>query len=81
MLSEYLIKKLKIAKYKTLEDGSCFGAIPGLRGVWANAKNLRECKKELGEVLEEWMMLKIRNKENIPGFEIKIDRRELVRNA
>ena len=81
MLSEYIKKKLKAAKYKTLKDGSYFGEIPGLKGVWANAKNLRECKKELGEVLEDWMILKVRSKESIPGFDIKIDRRELVRNA
>ena len=81
MLSEYIKKKLKAAKYKTLKDGSYFGEIPGLKGVWANAKNLRECKKELGEVLEDWMILKVRSKESIPGFDIKIDRLELVRNA
>ena len=81
MLSEYIKKKLKVAKYKTLKDGSHFGEIPGLKGVWANSKNLRECKKELSEVLEDWLILKVRNKESIPGFDIKIDRRELVRNA
>jgi predicted RNase H-like HicB family nuclease len=81
MLSEYIKKKLKVAKFKMLKDGSYFGEIPGLKGVWANSKNLRECKKELSEVLEDWLILKVRNKESIPGFDIKIDRRELVRNA
>ncbi|MBU3925702.1 type II toxin-antitoxin system HicB family antitoxin [Patescibacteria group bacterium] len=81
MLSEFLSKKLKNAQYKLLKDGSYFGEISGLRGVWANAKNLEDCRKELQEVLEDWLVLKVRNKEKIPGFTIKIDRRQLVKHA
>lgn len=81
MLSEYISKKLKGARYKFLKDGTYFGEIPGLRGVWANAKNLEDCRRELQEVLEDWLLLKVQSHEKIPGFEIKIDRRELVRNA
>ncbi|MBU1159965.1 type II toxin-antitoxin system HicB family antitoxin [Patescibacteria group bacterium] len=81
MLSEFLSKKLKNAQYKLLKDGSYFGEILGLRGVWANAKNLEDCRKELQEVLEDWFVLKVRNKEKIPGFTIKIDRRQLVKHA
>jgi predicted RNase H-like HicB family nuclease len=81
MLSEYIEKKLKTAKYKLLEDGSYFGEIPGLRGVWASAKNLEYCRKELREVLEDWLLLKVRSGEKISGFEIKFDRRQLVKYA
>ena len=76
MLSEYLNKKLGSARYKILKDGSYFGEIPGLRGVWANAKNLENCRQELKEVLEDWFLMKIRAKERIPGFEIKICSRQ-----
>lgn len=81
MLSEYIEKKLKTAKYKLLKDGSYFGEIPGLKGVWANAKNLEDCRKELREVLEDWLLLKVRFGEKISGFEIRFDRRELVKHA
>ncbi len=81
MFSEYIAKKLKEAKYKLLKDGTYFGEIPGLRGVWANAKNLADCRKGLQEVIEDWALLKIRDNEKIPGFELKIDRRALVKNA
>ena len=79
MLSEFIEKKLKAARYKFLKDGSYFGEIPGLKGVWANAKNLEDCRKKLKEVLEDWLLLKVRDKERVPGFSLKIDRRELVR--
>jgi len=81
MLSEYIEKKLKTAKYKLLKDGSYFGEIPGLKGVWANAKNLEDCRKELQEVLEDWLLLKVRFGERISGFEVQFDRRQLVKYA
>lgn len=39
MLTDFIEKKLKIAKYKLLKDGSYFGVIPGTTGVWSNVKN------------------------------------------
>jgi len=54
MLSEFIAKNLKKAQYKLLKDGSYFGEIPGLPGVWANAKNLEDCRLELQGVLNEW---------------------------
>ncbi|KKQ22711.1 MAG: antitoxin HicB [Candidatus Staskawiczbacteria bacterium RIFCSPLOWO2_12_FULL_37_15] len=78
MFNEYIEKKLKSAKYKILKDGSYFGEVKGVRGVWANAKNLEDCRQELKEVLEDWFLLKVRAKEKIPGFEIKIGDRKCV---
>ena len=48
------------AKYKILEDGTYFGEIPALRGVWANEATLEECRQVLQEVLAEWLLLKLR---------------------
>lgn len=81
MLNEFIVRMLKKARYKILKDGSYFGEISGLRGVWASALNLEDCRMELREVLEDWLLLKVRDHEKIPGFEIKIDRRELVKNV
>ncbi len=58
-----------------MNDGTWFAEIPGFDGVWANAKTVEECRKELMEVLEEWLLLKIRDKDPIPkvkGIEINI---------
>ena len=72
MFNEYIEKKMKTARYKIIEDGSYFGEIPGVTGVWANSKKLETCRQELKEVLEDWFLLKIQSKEKIPDFEIKI---------
>ena len=81
MLNEFIEKKLKVAEFKILKDKSYFGEIHGLKGIWANARNLEDCRKELREVLEEWLLLKIRSNENVPGLRMEFDRRELVKNA
>lgn len=81
MISNYLKKQLNKAKFKKLKDGTFFGSIPGFPGVWANKKTLHATKKELQEVLEEWILLKIRSKERVPGFDIKFDRRSMFKHA
>jgi predicted RNase H-like HicB family nuclease len=72
MFNEFIEKKLKLARYKILEDGNYFGEITGVQGVWASAKNLEDCRQELREVLEDWFLLKIQAKEKIPDFKIRI---------
>lgn len=75
MLFEYIQVALEKAEYKKLDDGSWFAEIPGFEGVWANSKTVEECRKELMEVLEEWLILKVRDGEQVPevkGLEIKI---------
>jgi predicted RNase H-like HicB family nuclease len=81
MLSEFILKKLKNARYKLLKDGSYFGEIPGLKGVWTSAGNLEDYRKELQEVLEDWLLLKVRERENIPGFRLKIGKRDLIKTT
>ena len=68
MLTEYISQKLNKAKYKILEDGSYFGEIPRLKGVWASGRTLEKCREELQEVLEEWLILKLQDKDRIPDF-------------
>jgi predicted RNase H-like HicB family nuclease len=69
MLSEYIQKALEKAQYKVLEDGTWFAEIPGFEGVWANATTVEECRHEIMEVLEEWLVLKIRDRDSIPMIE------------
>lgn len=71
MITEFINKKMNGAKYKILEDGVYFGEIPALKGVWASAKNLEDCRKELQGVLEDWLLLKIKTGDSVPGMPIK----------
>ena len=58
-----------------MEDDTWFAEIPGFRGVWANGKTIEECRKELITVLEEWIILKLRDRDPVPevdSFKIEI---------
>lgn len=66
MLSGYIQKALEKAEYKKLEDGAWFAEIPGFEGVWANGQTVEQCRTELLEVLEEWLILKLRDNDPIP---------------
>jgi len=68
MLTNYISQKLDRARYKILEDGTYFGEIPGLQGVWASEKTLEKCRETLREVLEEWLILKLQDGDSIPDF-------------
>ena len=69
MLTKYLETAVKKADYRRIEDGTWFAEIPGFQGVWANAKTIEDCRHELIEVLEEWILLKTRDHEDIPVIE------------
>lgn len=81
MLSEFIAKKLRDARYKLLKDRSYFGEIPGMRGVWANAKNLEDCRKELRSALEDWIVFNLKEGGSIPGLRVGVDRRRMVKHA
>ena len=66
MLTRYIQEAMKRSRYKTLGDGTYFGEIPGLVGVWANERTLDLCREVLQEVLEEWLVLKIRDHDPVP---------------
>ncbi len=68
MLIEYIQKAVERAEYKKLDDGTWYAEIPGFAGVWANKKSVEECRKELIEVLEEWLFLKIHDGDPIPAI-------------
>jgi predicted RNase H-like HicB family nuclease len=66
MLSRYIHEAMLRARYKVLPDKTYFGEIPGVTGVWANERALDKCREVLQEVLEEWLILKIRDHDAIP---------------
>ena len=67
MLTEYIEAALEEAKYETIQDGEpYYGSVPGLQGVWATGKTLEECRRNLREVLEEWIVVRLRRGLPIP---------------
>ena len=77
MLTAYITAAMGRARYRLLDDGTYFGEIRGLQGVWGNAKTLEACRAELQEVLEDWLIVKLRDGDPIP----RIGRVQLVKKS
>ncbi|OFX56973.1 MAG: hypothetical protein A2046_05405 [Bacteroidetes bacterium GWA2_30_7] len=69
MLIEFIETALTKAKYEIIEDDEpYYGEISNLEGVWAQGKTLEECRRNLKDVIEGWLMLRIENKLPIPAI-------------
>ena len=66
MLLTYVQKAMRLAKYEILEDGGCYGDIPGFHGMWAQAERLEVCREELQSALEDWLVLGLHMGHDLP---------------
>jgi predicted RNase H-like HicB family nuclease len=67
MITEYIAAALSKAKYEIIEDEeSYYGEVPELKGVWATGKTLEECRLSLAEVIDGWLVVRLRKRLPIP---------------
>jgi len=70
MITEYIEAALARATYEIIEDEEpYYGEIPGLQGVWASGKTLEECRQDLREVIEGWIIVRLRKGLSIPPLD------------
>ena len=70
VLTKYIQAAMRRAQYEILpDDGTYYGRIPGFDGVWANAATLEQCREELEEVLQDWIMLGLSRNTPLPVVE------------
>jgi len=68
MILEYIEEALKRARYEIIEDEEkYYGEVPELKGVWAQGKTLEECRRNLAEVIEGWVLIHLRKGLEIPS--------------
>jgi predicted RNase H-like HicB family nuclease len=69
MFSEYMAVALKKAQYKIIDDEyPYFAEVPELDGVWATGKTIEDCRNELIEVIEEWVVARLQKGLSIPAL-------------
>jgi predicted RNase H-like HicB family nuclease len=75
MLTKYIQAAMQHATYEfSDEDGLFIGEIPGFQGVWMDSETLEDCRVQLQEVLEEWIVLGLQLGHPFPavdGLELK----------
>lgn len=76
MLTKYIQAAMRHAHYEILPDsGEFYGEIPDCPGVWAAADTLEDCRQELEEVLEEWILIRLHDSLSLPvidGIELAV---------
>ncbi len=61
MLIEYIQAALEKARYEIIEDEeTSYGEVLELEGVWATGNTLEECRRNLEEVIDEWIVFRLR---------------------
>ncbi len=60
MLTSYIQAAMRHAIYEILpDDGTFYGEIPGVQGVWANEPTLEACRDELQSAIEDWIIFSL----------------------
>ncbi|MFH1049797.1 MAG: type II toxin-antitoxin system HicB family antitoxin [bacterium] len=76
ILSDYIESAVEYAEFELLDDNSFCGRIPICKGVIAFGKNLYETNKTLQSILEEWVLLGLRQGHELPvinGIDLNIN--------
>jgi predicted RNase H-like HicB family nuclease len=77
MITKYVAKALERAAYQPIEDGSYCATVRGLRGVLATGTSVEECRQNLAEVVEAWLLVRVAQHLPIPtlgGVTIRVRR-------
>jgi predicted RNase H-like HicB family nuclease len=69
MLIEYVEEALRRARYELIDDEEpYYGEVPELKGVWASGKTLEECRDNLKDVIEGWILVSLRKDLPVPSL-------------
>jgi predicted RNase H-like HicB family nuclease len=66
VLPEYIEAILSLATYIVLEDEVYYALVPGLFGVMASGKSLKECRRKLIEEIERWIVSRLNEGRSVP---------------
>jgi predicted RNase H-like HicB family nuclease len=67
LITEYIAAALSRAKYEIIEDEEpYYGEVQELEGVWATGKTLEECRQNLSDVIDGWLVVRLKKGLSIP---------------
>jgi len=70
MILAYIEKALSHARYEIIEDRNpYYGEVPELAGVWATGPTLEECRKNLIDVIDGWIVIRLKRGLPIPPID------------
>jgi len=68
MIREYIAMAMKRARYEIIEGAEpYYGEIKACPGVWATGRTLDECRRNLEDTLDDWLLLRISKGMEVPA--------------
>jgi len=81
MIRRYIDATMNHARYEILpDDKSYYGEIPICPDVYANEDTLEACRRELEEVLEDWILFRVYKQLPLPevdGFRLEVKKEKV----
>lgn len=81
MLTDYIHQVMRRAHFELMENGRFYGSIPDFQGVWSEGASLEECRDDLVDTVEGWLIVKLRCGDAVPvvgGIDINRAGREVA---
>ena len=70
MIHQYIEAAMQRARYEIIQDEEPFyGEVPELQGVWATGETLEECRWNLMEVIDGWILIRLTRGLSIPPLD------------
>ena len=67
MIRDHIEAALERANYELIDDAEpYYGEVPELQGVWATGKTLEQCRQNLAEATEGWILIRLTRGLEIP---------------
>ena len=71
MIVQYIEAALSHARYEIIDDEEpYYGEVPELAGVWATGKTPEECRRNLAEIIDGWIVVRLRRGFALPSMRI-----------
>ena len=66
MITRFVDRALRRARYRQVDRGTFCATVAGLRGVIATGPSLEACRDQLAEVVEEWVLVRVSRGLRVP---------------
>ena len=66
MITTYISAAMELAEFELMENGRYFATVPPCQGFWADGATIEECKAEMPEIFESWLLVGLQHNHRLP---------------
>ncbi len=66
MITAYIRAAMELAEFEKMENGRYFATVPPCQGFWTEGATIEECKAEMQEIFESWLLVGLQHHHKLP---------------